>query len=52
MYFEEKIIDGVLCFRTTPKAQFQPYTAEMLTKKIVKLTSELKELYTYICWNF
>ena len=43
MYHEEKIIDGVLCFRSTPKGLFQPYTAKLLTEKIVKLKEKINQ---------
>jgi len=33
MYYEEKIIDGVLCWRNNPDDEFTPYTAEQLSRK-------------------
>lgn len=36
MYNEERIIDGVLCWRGTPDSEFKPYTAEQLTNKLVR----------------
>lgn len=41
MYHEEKIINGVLCWRGTPAGKFVPYTKKQLTNKIEKLNSEL-----------
>lgn len=41
MYHEEKIIDGVLCWRGTPRGEFIQYTAEELTQKIVALREQL-----------
>jgi len=37
MYHEEKVINGVLCWRGTPDGEWQQYTAEALT---IALTSE------------
>ena len=34
MYYEEKIIDGVLCYRYTPKGEFRPMSAERIVKRI------------------
>jgi hypothetical protein len=35
MYYEEKIINGVLCWRTDPKDEFAPYTIEELSSRVV-----------------
>ena len=37
MYHEEKVINGVLCWRGTPDGEWQKYTPEALT---IALTSE------------
>ena len=37
MYHEEKVINGVLCWRGTPDGEWQQYTAEALT---IALTAE------------
>jgi hypothetical protein len=34
MYYEEQIINGVLCFRTTPKGEWVEFSKEALTAKI------------------
>ncbi len=44
MYYEEKIINGVLCHRSSPKGTFKPFTDEQLTEKIVKLEQEVRSL--------
>ena len=41
MYYEEKSIEGVLCYRYTPNGKFQPMSAEMLMKELTMY----KELY-------
>lgn len=33
MYFEERMIDGVMCHRTNPKYDFQPYTLQELSRR-------------------
>ena len=37
MFLEEKVIDGVLHYRTTPSEEFQPYNLKQLTHRLVKL---------------
>ena len=52
MYFEEKVIDSVLCMRNTPNGQFIKLSQERLTlmllderKHYAKLSEEHSELY-------
>lgn len=40
MYYEETVVNGVLCFRTTPNTPFVEFSKERLTAKIKEL--ELK----------
>lgn len=44
MYYEEKIIDGVLCFRGSPKESFTPMSAEMLTQRLLRVKEELENV--------
>jgi len=44
MYYEEKIIEGYLCYRTHPKGQFNRLDQKQLTTKIVELKKELNQL--------
>lgn len=41
MLNEEKIIDGVLCYRTTPNEEYKPYSPEVLTEEITTLKENL-----------
>lgn len=34
MYYEEKVINGILCYRLTPNGKFKEYTKKELTSKI------------------
>jgi len=34
MFYEERVINGVLCYRTNSKREFKPMTVEMLTARI------------------
>ena len=36
MYYEEKVIDGVLCCRGAPDGEFTPLSAEELTDKLLR----------------
>lgn len=44
MYKEEKVINGVLCVRYRPDAEFTPYTVEQLTSKVVEYESRIQYL--------
>ena len=39
MYFEEKVVNGVLCRRSTPDGEWVPFTAEALTTAFVSMRS-------------
>jgi hypothetical protein len=40
MYYVEEIINGVLCFKSTPNGEWRALTPEQLTDKIVKLRNQ------------
>lgn len=44
MYYEETIIDGVLCCRYSPSGEWKQMDQERLTAYILKLKDEIKEL--------
>lgn len=35
MYYDEQVINGVLCHRSTPNGEWIPFTAESLTLSLV-----------------
>lgn len=39
MYFEEEIIEGILCFRTSPNGAWRAYNREELTIRVGKYHS-------------
>jgi len=41
MYYEEKIVDGILCYRETPDGEWIPFTVEQLTIAFVALRLKL-----------
>jgi len=41
MYYEEKIINGKLCWRNDPDGEWIEFTAEQLTAKLTERRSEL-----------
>lgn len=43
MYHEQKIIDGKLCWRGTPKGEWIEYTAEQLTTKLTEKKQEQEQ---------
>ena len=43
MYQEEKIINGILHYRTRPNEDFKPYTLENLTGKVGMLKEEMQK---------
>ena len=44
MYYEEKVIDGVLCVRVIPDGEFEPLSQEALTKIIVELRDAIEAM--------
>lgn len=44
MYFEEKVILGILCWRAIPDGQWKIYDKKQLTKKILELKTEVADL--------
>lgn len=44
MYYEEKIINGVLYSRTSPLVDFEPISQEALTSKISSLRAKNTQL--------
>ena len=44
MYYEEKIIDFVLCWRNNPKGEWTEFSKEELTQKLVKAERLLSEM--------
>ena len=44
MYKHEKVIDGVLCVRFHPDSEYQPYSAEQLTSKLIHMRRHLEAI--------
>lgn len=44
MYYEEKVIDGILCWRGSPNSAFKQYTTKELTEKLIKATALINKL--------
>ena len=44
MYYEEKIINDILCYRLTPNGKWIEYSLESLSKKYMKVKEMLIEL--------
>ena len=44
MYYEERIVNGILCCRRTPKGDFKPLSAKELTNRILELKKVLSEI--------
>lgn len=36
MYHQEKVINGVLCYKIAPDTQYKPYTLEQLTDRVIR----------------
>lgn len=41
MYFEERAIAGILCYRTDPNKPFEQYTKAQLTEKVADLNMKI-----------
>ena len=44
MYYEEKIINDILCYRLTPNGKWIEYSLESLSKKYMEIKHELNNL--------
>lgn len=44
MYYEEKMIDGILNFKNSPKEDFKPFSLEALSQRIIDLKNELENV--------
>ena len=44
MYYEEKMIDGVMHYRTDPKGEFKPYTLESISSRYDGLKTDIREV--------
>lgn len=44
MWYEERIINGVLCFRGTPNGDWHEFTKESLTKDLIEARKKIEEL--------
>lgn len=44
MYYEERVINGVVCCKTSPNGEWRQLTPRQLTDKIVMLENGLREV--------
>jgi hypothetical protein len=44
MYYKEDIINGVLCFKTTPNGEWREFSKENLTKRIKELEEKINNV--------
>lgn len=44
MYYEEKLIDGYMCYRTTPNGTWHPFTLRELSLRYVQVKAKLTDL--------
>lgn len=42
MFYEEQVVNGVLCWRNDPRDEFTPYTIEQLTRKYLAVKKYLE----------
>lgn len=44
MFYEEKVIDGVLCWRSSPDGEWVKKTPEQLTDALVALRKDMRDV--------
>lgn len=44
MYYEEKIVDNILCYRLNPNGKWIKYSQELLSQKYMALKQIITEL--------
>lgn len=42
MYYAEDVINGILCFRTSPTDRWQQYTPEQITKRFLQVKAAVE----------
>ena len=47
MYYEERVIQSVLNFRTAPDGEWEPMSKAQLTRRIEELEAEIADLRHY-----
>lgn len=50
MYHEENVIDGVLCWRSTPNGEWIKYSDRQLTDKLMDISRQAESLYEKAPW--
>ena len=48
MYYAEEIVKGVLCFKTTPKGEWEEFTKEQLSERVKSLNEQIGLLLSLI----
>lgn len=43
MYKEERVVNGVLCWRGTPNGEWTQYTAEEITARYLEIKGKLRD---------
>lgn len=44
MYYDEEVVNGILCHRGTPNGKWIPFTPEQLTQKYIQAKDRVFEL--------
>jgi len=44
MYYQEKIINGILCYRHYPNDNWEEFSKEQLTQKLIVFQLEIEKL--------
>ncbi len=47
MYYSEELIDGVLCWRSNPRDEYQAYTSKELSAMVMRRDEEIKKAEEY-----
>ena len=42
MYYQEKIVNGILCYKDTPKGKWMPLSIQELSKRVVSAELTLR----------
>lgn len=49
MYYEEQVIDGVLCSRGLPDGKWEPLTAKQLTDRLLRIRTYAVTILSMTC---
>lgn len=45
MYYDERVIDGILCCRFSPRGEWRPVTHQEMTRRLLDAEAKVQRIY-------